>query len=241
MGRRFVWIVAALGMLALGAATFWLMRPRPPAPRPTPAVTRVPSRPAPPASAAPSAVPERRAPARRATPPRPQPEAPAAPPALRIEADVPDASVFLDRRFLGKAPVDVRDVAPGNHRVNVSADGYEMQAEDVVIGEQPVVVSARFKEVRLDESLEVVHKHGFGSCRGRLRATTAGIAFKAADGKDSFEAPRGSVQLSVDYLKKNLRVAVSGGRTYNFTVDAPNADPLLVFQQKASAAWARLP
>jgi hypothetical protein len=141
---------------------------------------------------------------------------------------------------VGKAPLDVREITPGNHRVHVSAEGFEMQAEDVVVGDAPVTVSARFREVRLDESLEVIHRHGLGSCRGTLRATPSGIAFVAAGGKDSFEAPRASLRpLEIDYLKKTLRIS-SAGRTWNFTTDAPNADTLLVFQQRTSKAFARL-
>ncbi len=152
---------------------------------------------------------------------------------------MPGASVFVDRRFVGRAPVDVTDVTPGTHRVNVSADGYEMQVEDVDLRDGPVLVSARFKEVRLDESVEAIHKHGMGSCRGRLRATPQGLAYEAD--KDSFQAPLADLaRFEVDYLKKNLRVSLRGGRTYNFTTDAPNADPLLAFQQRVSAARSRL-
>jgi hypothetical protein len=163
-----------------------------------------------------------------------------APARLHVEADVEDASVFVDRRFVGKAPLDIRDIEPGPRRVQVAAEGYETLTEEVEIGGSPVHVVARLKEVRLDESLDVVHRHGAGSCRGRLRATTAGLSFEAQSGKDSFSVPFSELgRLEVDYLKKNLRLAV-GGRTYNFTVDAPNADPLLVFQRKVDAARNRL-
>jgi hypothetical protein len=158
-----------------------------------------------------------------------------------VEADVADASVFVDRRFVGKAPVDVQDVAPGSHRVNVSADGYAMHAEDVEIGAEPRSISVRFTEVRLDESLAVIHKHAVGSCQGVLRATPQGLAFEATSGKDSFRVPFADLaKFDVDYLRKTLRVALRGGRGYNFTVEGASADPLLVFQQKVDAARQRL-
>jgi hypothetical protein len=164
-----------------------------------------------------------------------------APAPLHVEADVADASVFVDQRFVGKAPLDIRDVTPGSHRVHVSAEGFEMQAEDVVVGDVPVLVSVRFREVRLDEEVEVIHRHGLGSCRGTQRATPSGIAFVAAGGKDSFEAPRVHLRpLEVDYLKKSLRISTTAGRSWNFTTDAANADALLVFQQKTTKAFARL-
>ena len=65
----------------------------------------------------------------------------------------------------------------------------------------------RFKEVRLDERVDVVHKHGVGSCRGRLVATTAGLRYEAEKAGDSFQAPFSSLEpLQVDYLSRSLRV-----------------------------------
>ena len=158
-----------------------------------------------------------------------------------MEADVPDASVFVDRRFVGKAPVDVQDIAPGPHRLNVSAEGYAMHAEEVEIAAEPRTISVRFTEIRLDESLAVVHKHAVGSCSGLLKASPQGLAFEATSGKDSFQTSFADlVKLEVDYLRKTLRISLRGGRSYNFTVDGASADPLLVFQQKVEAVRKRL-
>ena len=96
-----------------------------------------------------------------------------------------------------------------------------------------------FKAVRLDERLDVVHKHGVGSCRGRLVATTAGLRFESDKAGDSFQVAFPSLEpLQVDYLKKNLRVKQRGGKTWNFTSDS--ADALLVFQKAVEAARERL-
>ena len=161
------------------------------------------------------------------------------PPSLHVRADVDGAQVFLDRKFLGAAPVSVQDVEPGRHRVNVSADGYEMYAEDIEISAGMNELDVSFKEVRLDESLAVKHKHGMGSCNGRLEATTAGLRYETDHKKDAFSAPFSQLEpLEVDYLEKNLRVKARGGRKYNFT--AENADDLLVFQKAVEAARERL-
>jgi hypothetical protein len=158
---------------------------------------------------------------------------------LRIAADVPGASVFLDRKFLGTAPVETRDVAPGPHRINVSAEGYEMYAETLELGPGRREVEVRFKQVRLDEQLSVVHKHALGSCRGTLRATTAGLRYDASPAKDSWSEPFAALEpLQLDYLHKNLRVKATGGRTYNFSSDS--ADALLSFQRAVEAARKRL-
>jgi len=161
-------------------------------------------------------------------------------PRLSVTADVPGAQVFLDREFVGEAPLKIPDVEPGRHRLNVSAQGYDGYSEDiqVVAGTNEIVV--RFKEVRLDESLAVKHKHGIGSCEGRLTATPAGLRYQTDHDKDGFSIPFASLEpLEVDYLKRNLRVKVRGGRTYNFTAD--DADALLVFQREVEAARERLP
>jgi hypothetical protein len=160
-------------------------------------------------------------------------------PRLRVVADVEGAQVFLDRKFVGEAPVTVRDVAPGSHRLNVSAEGYEMYAEDLEIASGTHEVVIKFKEVRLDEAIEVKHKHGIGSCRGRLVATTDGLRYETDHKKDGFTAAFSTLEpLEVDYLDKNLRVKIRGGRKYNFTSE--NADDLLVFQKAVEAARARL-
>ena len=239
--RAFSPLLVALILVGIAVAGFWLLRPQPAPPSPPPAVTPTP-RPTPtPIS---TVAPATSTPRTRSTP-RPKPTATPAEArsqaSLRIESDVPGAQVFVDRRFVGTAPVDVTDVAPGPHRVNASADGYEMQVQDIALGSEPLLVSMLFKQVRLDESVDVVHKHGMGSCRGRLYATPAGLRFQAESGSDSFETPLASLQrFEVDYLGKTLRVSIRRGRTYNFTTDAANADPLLVFQQKVSAAIKRL-
>ena len=156
-----------------------------------------------------------------------------------VVADVAGAQVFLDRKFLGEAPVTVSDVALGEHRVNVSVEGYEMFAEMIEVGPGTNEVDVRFKEVRLDEAIAVKHKHGVGSCRGRLVATTEGLRYETDHKKDGFTAAFPTLEpLEVDYLDKNLRVKVRGGRKYNFTAEDP--DDLLVFQQAVEAARARL-
>jgi hypothetical protein len=227
-GRRGLALALALGLVGASVAV-WLIARRPvrsPEGRPTPKHARP--------SAAPRAtpLPERDA--------QPLPPAEAGPqPSLRVDADVPGATVFLDRKFLGTTPVETRAFEPGTHRLNVSAEGYEMYAESVDLAAGPNAVMVRFKEVRLDERVAVTHKHGVGSCRGVLHATTSGLRFDADRPGDSFEAPLATLEpLRVDYLAKTLRVKQKTGKTWNFTSDS--ADALLVFQKAVEAARARL-
>ena len=152
------------------------------------------------------------------------------------------ASVFVDRRFVGKAPVDVLEVTPGPHRLNVSADGHEMYAEEIEVGSEPRTVSVRFNEVRLDESLPVVHKHGMGSCRGVLRAAAARRP-RLRDRERQGLLPRAARRpraLRSGLHEEDAPRLLPGGRSYTFTVEGPSADPLLVFQQKVDKARKRL-
>jgi hypothetical protein len=156
-----------------------------------------------------------------------------------VDADVPGANVFLDRKFLGTTPVETRDFEPGSHRLNVSAEGYDMYGETIELSKSSQQVMVRFKEVRLDERVEVVHKHGMGSCRGSLHATTAGLRYETDKEEDSFDAPFASLEpLQVDYMKRNLRVKQRGGKTWNFT--AESADALLAFQKAVEKARQRM-
>jgi hypothetical protein len=236
-GRRF-FVVALLVVAALVAAAvaLWLFARRPAeTPKGPPVAPHTRTSPAPSATATPTPAPEARATRRPKAEPRPE----AAAPTLRVDADVPGANVFLDRKFLGTTPVETRDFEPGPHRLNVSVEGYEMYGESVELTAGPNEVVVRFREVRLDEHVEVVHKHGVGSCRGRLVATTAGLRYEAGKAGDSFQAPFPSLEaLQVDYLNRNLRVKQKGGKTWNFMADS--ADALLVFQKAVEAARKRM-
>ncbi|MGH9459769.1 MAG: PEGA domain-containing protein, partial [Vicinamibacteria bacterium] len=48
-----------------------------------------------------------------------------APVQLRVESDVPGASVFVDRRYIGTTPLTVDDLGPGRYDLTVSAEGYD--------------------------------------------------------------------------------------------------------------------
>jgi hypothetical protein len=115
-----------------------------------------------------------------------------------------------------------------------------MYAETLEVGAGPRDVNVRFKQVRLAEALDVVHRHGLGSCPGRLSASADGLQYETERREDAFRRPFAELEpLDVDYLKKNLRVRVRGGKTYNFTTKDGTADDLLRFQQKVEAARKR--
>jgi hypothetical protein len=249
-GRSRGFLLGGLVLLlaAAGAWWWWNRGATPTATRPTAERRVTPSAPAP--AAPPEKKPERDAAPTRAArkpepvaapAPAPAPEAPVARGVLRVQSDVPGASVFLDRTFLGTTPLEKTGLAPGSHRVNVSAEGYDGVAQTVEIGDTPAEISVKFKEVRLDASTAVVHKHGVGACEGRLLATVQGLRYETSNRGDAFDAPFSRVQaFEVDYLKKNLRVRLAGGKTYNFTDPAGNADTLFVFHRDVEKARTRL-
>ncbi|MBN4048084.1 PEGA domain-containing protein, partial [bacterium AH-315-O15] len=160
---------------------------------------------------------------------------------LRIDSDVPGAQVFIDRRFIGRVPVVAEGVTPGSHQLNVSAEGFDSVATaiDVVPGEHEIVVKLR--EVRLDVSLDVIHKHRFGSCRGSLVATPRGIRYETDNQNDGFTTALLDLEtFEVDYLDKNLRVKLAQGRQFNFTDPEGDADRLFVFHRDVEKARERL-
>jgi len=174
--NRFAVILAALGLVILSTALVMYRGRRQPAAAPVaaradrgPAPATPP--PLPPVNAA-AAVPTRGAdPARRArakstaSTPAPAAPTPAAPATatLTIVSDVPGAQVFLDRRFIGTTPATAADVAPGAHQLNVSAPGFDAFVESIEGAAGPRELSIAFREVRLDASIDVVHKHRMGS------------------------------------------------------------------------------
>jgi len=160
---------------------------------------------------------------------------------LRIDSDVAGAQVFIDRQFIGAAPITTTDVTPGTHQINVSATGYEQYAQSIDLAPGSRDVMVRFKEVRLDAKAEVVHKHGVGSCRGTLVATPQGLRYDTTNKGDAFTVPLTNLEIfEVDYLEKNLKVKIKGGKQYNFTDVNGNADSLFVFQRDVDKARQRL-
>lgn len=169
--------------------------------------------------------------------------APAAPETgtLHIDADVPGAQVFLDREFIGTTPLTAENIRPGTHQLNVSAEGHDGIVRTLTVDPGRADLLLRFKEVRLDARLAVVHKHRIGSCRGELVATPQGLTYATDDKDDRFSVPLGELgQFEVNYLDKNLRVSVTKGKSYNFTDVDGNADRLFVFHRDVDKARKQL-
>jgi hypothetical protein len=235
------WVVIGIVAVALlGAAALlgiWLGSGQ--TAEPTAAVTPAPAAPAPAVETPVTTIEASRdtlpRPRKKAETPAPPPPAePAVPTSgeLHIDSDVPGAMVFLDRKFIGNAPVTAKDVAPGTHRLNVTADGYEGYSEPIDVAAGPADVMVTFKEVRLKESVDVVHKHAMGSCEGKLVADPQGVRYDTANRDDRFALKFAEIEtFEVDYLKKNLRIKKRGGKQFNFTTKAENADPLFVFHR----------
>jgi hypothetical protein len=235
-------------IVASGIALYLFARPaRRPARTvavPAPVVTPPPAPAAapPPAPAAPPAG--RRAASSASSAPAPR-AAPAGPPpdlvTLHVDSDVPGAQVFVDRQFVGAAPLTTTEVKPGTHQINVSAPGYDPYAQSIELEPGPRDLAVRFKEVKLDAKAEVIHKHGIGSCRGTLVATPSGLRYDTTNKDDAFMVPLTSLEVfQVDYLEKNLKVKLKGGKQYNFTDPMGNADALFVFQRDVDKARQRL-
>ena len=178
-------------------------------------------------------------------PPKPVEEAPApaAPTtaSLSLDSDVPGASVFIDRQFVGNTPLKLDNLEPGTKRVQLTATGFDSVQRTIELSPGPNTITLRVKEVSLSVRTPVVHKHGMGSCDGTLSATLDGLRYDSANKDDAFTLSYAQVeQFAVDYLQKNLRVKQKGGKTWNFTNKNDNADVLFVFHRDVEAARKKL-
>jgi hypothetical protein len=249
VNRTLLVIVLAAGVI-LGGTLLLLnwSRPAPPPetvaevapPAPEPVAPPPVETPAPEAAPAPAPPPRPRpAPKPSAPVPAPVEASPAA--VLQIDSDVPGAQVFLNREFVGATPLTVPNLAPGEYQINVSAKGYESIAQTVELASGSRDIMVRFREVRLDARLDVVHNHRFGSCRGRLVATPAGLRYETTDKNDAFNVALMDLEIfEVNYLEKNLRVQARKGRRYDFTDPEGNADRLFVFHRDVEKAREQL-
>ncbi|HEY3157765.1 MAG TPA: PEGA domain-containing protein [Vicinamibacterales bacterium] len=246
MNRQIIFAVFAILLVVFGIGIYLLSRPQPAPVRTPVATTPAPAvvpRPAPAPAPAEAPRPARRAaaPAPVAAPPPPVEAAPPDLVTLHVDSDVPGAQVFVDRQFIGAAPVTTTDVKPGTHQINVSAPGFDQYAQsiDITPGQRDLMV--RFKEVKVDAKAEVIHKHGIGSCRGTLVATAQGLRYDTTNKGDAFAVPLTNLEVfQVDYLEKNLKVKIKGGKQYNFTDPMGNPDKLFVFQRDVDKARQRL-
>jgi len=250
VNRRVLAIATFCFALVIGVLVILSMRrtsvePEKPAVAPAASAPRAASRPAPAARPERSATPPRPA-ARAPKPESPEPaapvvEAPLESGTLRIDADVPKAQVFIDRQFVGTTPLTAENVKPGTHQLNVTAEGFDGIAQTIDVEPGPRDLTVRFREVRLDATVAVVHKHRMGSCQGRLVATADGIRYETADKDDGFKAALSDLEaFQVDYQDKNLRIKLRKGKQFNFTDPDGNADRLFVFHRDVEKARQRL-
>jgi hypothetical protein len=158
---------------------------------------------------------------------------------LQVQSDVPGASVFIDREFVGATPLTVRALSPGPKQLNVTATGHEGYSSTITLTEGPNRVNVEFLKVSLSAAVPVVHRHAMGSCQGTLTASPKGLAYDASNKTDAFALGFGDIdEFEVDYLKKNLRVRRRAGKTWNFTNDS--ADTLFVFHRDVNKAREKL-
>jgi hypothetical protein len=241
-------VLAIVAAIAIGGGVVFFMRDSAPEPAEAPAASapsRIVSRKVEPPSPYVGEAPKKAAPRKTEPPPapRPAPPVPEAPTlaSLTLESDVPGASVFIDRQFVGNTPLSLDKLQPGTKRVQLTATGFDSVQKTIELNPGPNAVTMRVKEVALSARTAVVHKHGIGSCEGTLSATLDGIRYDTANKGDAFTLPFAQVeQFAVDYLTKNLRVKQKGGKTWNFTDKNDNADVLFVFHRDVEAARKKL-
>jgi hypothetical protein len=243
MNKGVLFAVAAGGAITILAAIFVIggRGPEPAADAPSaaaPAPRIVPKK----TDAAPAAPEPAKAAPKKAEP-KPAEPAPAAPTlaTLTLESDVPGASVFIDRQFVGNTPLTLDRLEPGAKQVQLTATGFESIQRRIELVPGANNITLRIKEVSLDAKTPVVHKHGMGSCDGTLVATLDGLRYESSNKADAFTLPYAQVEtFVVDYLEKNLRVKQRGGKTWNFTDKNENADALFVFHRDVEAARKKL-
>ena len=161
---------------------------------------------------------------------------------LVLESDTPETTVFIDRKFLGTAPQTLRDVAPGEHQLIFSPSGPGLDPHDRGRWSRARRRSSRgSRKCSSTRAVEVVHKHAFGSCRGTLKASPNGLTYDTKNTEDVFTVPLTNPDIfAVNYVEKNLKVKLKGGKTYTFAEPDGTADKLYAFHQAVDKARQRL-
>ncbi len=158
---------------------------------------------------------------------------------LQVQSDVPGASVFLDREFVGATPLTLRGLTAGPKQLNVTATGHEGYSATIALADGANRVNVEFLKVHLSAAVPVVHRHAMGSCQGTLTASPKGLFYDGSNKTDAFALAFNEIDgFDVDYLKKNLRVRRRAGKTWNFTNDS--ADALFAFHRDVAKAREKL-
>src|SRR5829696_8312716 len=158
--NRSILIAAAIAVLAFGVIILLREKPAPVVEAPPAAPRIVPRKNEPvPTPARPVAEAPRKAAPKEA--PAPAPVAAAAPKlaSLKLDTDVPGASVFIDRAFVGNTPLSLDRLEPGSKRVQITAAGFDSVQKTINLAPGPNAISIRIKEVSLNARVSVVHKH----------------------------------------------------------------------------------
>jgi len=236
----FVGIGAVVGMATV-ATLVWLVSTRARTPSPAPPSVEFTPASSPSPTANPAATPSARSP-KPAEPAAPKPDS-AVPTTgtLLFESDVPETTVFIDRVFVGTLPAKSENVTPGSHQLTFSAPGYDGIRMTIDVEPGTRTITAKFKEIVLDERANVTHKHAIGSCAGVLRASPQGLQYETTNAGDAFSTPLPSLEtFELDYLSKTLKVKIRGGKTYNFADSEGNVDRLYAFHQTVDKVRKRL-
>ena len=240
-------LIATVALLLIGGGVYMMRRSAPEpvaeAPPAAPAAPRVVTKKVDPPSPIVTETAKKPAAKKIETAPAPAPPPVAAPTlaSLTLDSDVPGASVFIDRQFVGNTPLSLDKLQPGSKRVQLTATGFDSVQKTIDLNPGPNAITIRVKEVSLSARTSVVHKHAMGSCDGTLSATLDGLKYDSSNKGDAFTLPYAQVeQFAIDYLQKNLRVKQKGGKTWNFTDKNDNADVLFVFHRDVEAARKKL-
>ena len=121
------------------------------------------------------------------------------------------------------------------------ATGYESYSDTIDVAAGTHTFSYSFREIKLDASIAVIHKHGIGSCTGTLHATPKGLTYDTTNTSDAFSSPLTDLEtFTMDYLEKKLTVKIKGGKTYSFADANGDVNRLFLFHKDVDKARQRL-
>jgi hypothetical protein len=118
---------------------------------------------------------------------------------LWIKADVANAEVFLDGSPVGRTPLAIDPIAPGQHQLRLVRDGFKEATSTLDIpasGLARVFITMEAVSAApatLPQTVPALHQHKAGVCAGTLVVAEDGLHFEAADKKDVFHIPWKSI------------------------------------------------
>jgi hypothetical protein len=144
---------------------------------------------------------------------------------LSVTSDPVAADVFIDGQFVGRTPMSIDSLAPGDHRVRLAKDGYLENARIVSVSTgQPRAVEVKLTKTSNADAEAAQVTGGGGGGGGSKKWLWIGIAGGAAAGVAAYTLTKNSPPKPGTISVSPTGTGMAGQTTFTLTSSASDPD-----------------